>query len=185
MRIDRDGRGRIELAASDAHWPDAAQAEFLRLGELLGDVLVRSEHIGSTSIPGLAAKPIIDLLPVVDRLARLDDARPALESAGYEWRGEFGIAGRRLCLRDCPETGARLFNIHFFAVGDSEIARHVAFRDYLRVHPQECDAYERVKRDAAARHPDSVFDYNDAKSPWIKACELRAIAWATSLASDR
>lgn len=177
MTFDSKGNGPVELVPPDDRWPAMAAAELERLRSILGDNFARGEHIGSTSIPGLAAKPILDLLPLVHRLEDLDRCQPALEAAGYEWRGEFGIPGRRLCLRTCPETGRRIANIHGFEVGAPEVARHLAFRDYLRSHPEERQAYEAVKRRAVELCPGNVFDYNDAKSEWIKACERRALEW--------
>jgi GrpB-like predicted nucleotidyltransferase (UPF0157 family) len=97
----------VDLRPYDAAWAGAAQQESARLLKQLGGRIVVVHHIGSTSIPGIHAKPILDLLPVVDELARLDDARQAVEALGYEWLGEFGLAGRRYCRLDDPFTGQR------------------------------------------------------------------------------
>src|SRR5262245_31660343 len=161
MKLDREGNGRIELCPYDANWPGKAAEEFDRLRSVLGENLIRDEHIGSTSIPGLAAKPIIDLLPIVRNLALVDELRAGLESLGYEWRGEFGIPGRRLCLRDCPSTGERLANVHVFEIDSPQIARHLALRDYLRAHPSERIEYEAVKRRAVEVCGTNVHQYND------------------------
>jgi GrpB-like predicted nucleotidyltransferase (UPF0157 family) len=183
MKINDTGNGQIELAPYDASWPQKATEELGRLRSVLGENLARGEHIGSTAIPDIAAKPIIDLLPVVRSLSRLDESRPELEALGYEWRGEFGIPGRRLCLRDCASSGRRLANVHFFESGSPEIVRHVAFRDYLLAHPSERIEYEAVKRRAAELFPMNVHEYNDAKSDWIKSCERRALDWVESFRS--
>ena len=131
-------------------------------------------HIGSTAIPGIVAKPVVDLMPVVHNIECVDEAKVC--GLGYEWRGELGIAGRRFCT--LTVNGKRVFNAHVFAEGSPEIARHLAFRDYLRARREEALEYERVKRAAAAMCPDDVLAYNDAKSVWIKACERRALLWA-------
>jgi GrpB-like predicted nucleotidyltransferase (UPF0157 family) len=179
MKIDGAGNGRIELIPYHAAWQHQAAREIERLVAVLGNTLIRTEHIGSTSIPGLAAKPIIDLLPIVRSHLQLDAMQAALEAAGYLWRGEFGLPGRRYCIRDCPETGERLANVHMYELGSPQIARHVAFRDYLRAHPSQRIEYEAVKRRAAQLCSTIVNEYNDAKSDWIRACEQRAIDWAS------
>ena len=177
MKIDNAGNGQIELHPYDPSWPRLAAEEIDRLRPVLGENLLRGEHIGSTSIPGIAAKPIIDLLPIVRSLSLLNESRADLEGLGYEWRGEFGIPGRCYCIRDCRRRDERLSNVHIFEIGSRQIARHVAFRDYLRSHAAERIEYEAVKRRAAEMCPTNVNGYNDAKSDWIKACERRAIAW--------
>jgi GrpB-like predicted nucleotidyltransferase (UPF0157 family) len=168
----------IELVPNDPGWSAIACAEIGRLKEALGDLIVEAHHIGSTAIPGIRAKPIVDLMPVVSNLSGLDADADKVVALGYEWRGEYGIAGRRYCPLSDPQTGKRLFHVHFFVQGGSEIRRHLAFRDYLRRHAGEARAYEAQKLAAAALHPDDGTAYTDAKAPWIKDCLVRALAWA-------
>jgi GrpB-like predicted nucleotidyltransferase (UPF0157 family) len=166
----------IELRAHDPSWAAIAARETARLRDALGEALVLVHHIGSTSIPGIRAKPIVDLLPLVTSLAEVDRHQLDVEALGYEWRGELGIAGRRYCVLVGPDD-KRIAQLHIFAAGDETVARHLQFRDYLRAHADEAAAYEREKIRAAALHPHDVNAYNGEKSAWIRACEERAAAW--------
>jgi GrpB-like predicted nucleotidyltransferase (UPF0157 family) len=167
----------VELVPHSPLWAEMARDEAARLHEALGDVLVTVHHIGSTSIPGIMAKPIIDLIPVAVSLDALDAAQPKLETLGYRWFGEFGLPGRRYCWRKDPSTGKRAVQLHCYAKGWHEIDRHLAFADYLRAHPHIAKDYEAEKVRAARLHPDSTLDYNDAKNDWIKRTEADALVW--------
>jgi GrpB-like predicted nucleotidyltransferase (UPF0157 family) len=171
-------RRKVELVPHDLTWSSQAAAESARLAAAIGQTLIRVEHVGSTAIPGIAAKPTIDLMPVVRDLAALDARRPQVEALGYVWRGEFGIPGRRYCIRE--ERGRRLFHVHCNEEGSPEIARTLIFRDYLRAHLKEARAYEAQKRAAAAAHPADTLAYSNAKSDWIRACIERATVWAAA-----
>ena len=166
-------RQSIELIPYDVNWPALAEAEGLRWLPVLGDA--RVHHIGSTAVQGIAAKAVIDLLPVVADIEKVQES--GVRALGYQWWGEYGLAGRRFCTLNDAVTGKRLFNVHIYAEGSAEIARHLVFRDYLRAHADEAREYERVKRDAARQCPEDVLAYNDCKSTWIKGCETRAFVW--------
>jgi GrpB-like predicted nucleotidyltransferase (UPF0157 family) len=170
----------VELVPHSPDWAVMAAGESGRLKEALGQTLLRVENMGSTSIPGIMAKPIIDFIPIVTRLAALDASRGGIEALGYDYLGEFGIPTRRYCRLSDPVTGARKFQLHCFAEDSPEIARHLAFRDYLRAHPAIAKAYEAEKLRAASLHPDNVLLYNDAKNDWITRTEQDALAWKTS-----
>jgi GrpB-like predicted nucleotidyltransferase (UPF0157 family) len=144
--------------------------------QVLGLVLVTVHHIGSTSVPGLAAKPIIDLMPLVTDLAGLDRDRGRIEALGYKWHGEFGIPERRYCTLN-DEKGARIVQLHFFEADSSQVNRHIAFRDYLRAHPETAKAYEIEKRRARDLHPSDSNAYCDEKAAWIQKTEARALVW--------
>ncbi len=169
-------RRKVELVPHDPDWLARAVLESERLAEAIGETLIRIEHVGSTSIPGILAKPTIDLMPIVRSLSELDARQPHVEELGYIWRGEWGIAGRRYCVRE--ESGRRLFHVHCHQADHPEIARTLDFRDYLRTHSGEARAYETLKRAAAAAHPADTLAYSKAKSDWIKACIERATEWA-------
>lgn len=166
---------KVVLAAYDPEWPATAAAHAERL-KVLGPILTAVHHIGSTSVPGLAAKPIIDLMPVVTALDALDRERGRVEALGYDWYGEFGIAGRRYCaLTD--EAGNRIVQLHVFRATSPDAERHIAFRDYLRAHPDVAQAYEVEKRRAMKLHPDNSHAYADEKAAWVQATEAKALRW--------
>ncbi|MFQ4138200.1 GrpB family protein [Nodosilinea sp. PGN35] len=156
-------------------WPLAFEQAANQLRSHLGDDLVAIHHIGSTSVPGLAAKPIIDLLPVARSITAIKAKTPQLEAAGYRAWGEYGLPGRWYFTRD--EDGYRTHNIHIYGQGDPDIERHLAFRDYLRNHPKVRDEYAAVKRAAYAQHPADIGGYSDHKHGWIQTVEAQALAW--------
>jgi len=161
----------------DPRWSEAAEAEIAALQDILGDVVVRAHHIGSTAVPGLAAKPVIDLLLEVRSLVRLDGFDPAMRSLGYEPRGEFGIPGRRYY----PKGGDdRTHHVHAFAVGDRHVADHLAFRDYLRAHADVATDYERVKRQAAVTCRHDPDGYVAFKHAFVATAVADALAWRSS-----
>lgn len=168
---------KVELVAHDPHWAAAATAEGERLGAALGSMLLAVHHVGSTAILEICAKPILDLMPVVASLERLDESRRILEGLGYDWWGEFGLAQRRYCTRDDPDTHRRVVQLHCYASGCAEITRHLAFRDYLRSRPDLAHEYEREKRRCRALHPDDSHAYGACKGDWITLIENQALAW--------
>jgi GrpB-like predicted nucleotidyltransferase (UPF0157 family) len=165
----------VLLVTYDPKWVQIAVAHAESLC-VLGSMLVRVHHIGSTSVPGLIAKPIIDLLPVVTDLTDLDRERESIEALGYKWHGEFGMSGRRYCTLS-DESGVRIVQLHFFKAASPEIERHIAFRDYLRAHPQVASTYEKEKIRARDLHPDDSHSYSDEKAGWIKKTEAKALIW--------
>jgi GrpB-like predicted nucleotidyltransferase (UPF0157 family) len=169
-------RRAVELVPHDPRWSEMARNEADRLSAVLGDIVVSIEHIGSTSIPGIIAKPTIDLALSATSLDALDKSRGTFEAMGYIWRGEFGIPGRRYCPRD--HDGKRVFHVHCYANGSQEVRRNCLFRDYLRANAVEAQAYEQVKRAAGIAHPFDTLAYSATKSDWIAACLERAEAWA-------
>ena len=157
-------------------WPAAFEAEAATLRALLGPALVTIHQVGSTAVPGLAAKPIIDLLPIARDLAEIDAATPRRVDAGCRAGGEYGLPGRRYFTKD--RDNVRTHNIHIYQAGDIDIARHLHFRDYLRAHPEVCAEYAALKRAAYAQYPADIMAYNDYKNAWIKRIEQEARRWA-------
>lgn len=155
-------------------WPVEYEKETAALRKALGEILVRVHHIGSTAVPGLAAKPVIDMLLEVTDLDALDALNASMRSLGYEPRGEFGIPGRRYF----PKGGdARTHHVHAFAAGATQVLEHLAFRDYLRSHPKEIEAYGAVKRAASEAHRTDPKGYVAYKSAHVSALLNRALEW--------
>lgn len=166
----------VELLPHDPAFALAAERETARLRAVLCDHLIAVHHVGSTAIPGIRAKPVLDLMPVVDKIGALDVRRVEIEALGYEWWGEYGLPGRRYCTLNDPDTGKRRVQLHCYEQGSDEIDRHLAFRDYLRAHPEVAGDYELEKTRCRALHPADSHAYNDCKSAWIKRTERLALA---------
>jgi len=163
----------VVLVPPDPDWANLARRLAADLKQLLGPNCEEVHHIGSTSIPGIWAKPIVDLLPVVSRLEALDAMQPQVEAAGYQWYGEYGLEGRRLLL--WHEGPRRVANIHCYQAGAPGLRRHLAFRDYLRSRPELAREYEQLKLHCSCLHIDDVQAYNDCKNDWIRRMEEEAL----------
>jgi GrpB-like predicted nucleotidyltransferase (UPF0157 family)/RimJ/RimL family protein N-acetyltransferase/SAM-dependent methyltransferase len=170
------GVQRVVLVPHDPRWAGEFEREAASVSAALGSVLTAIHHIGSTAIPGIRAKPIIDMLAVVDDLALLDERSAGLEAVGYEALGEFGIAGRRYFRKD-NASGERTHQVHAFQAGSPQIARHLAFRDFLRAHPGDASAYDALKQRLAEAHPGDIAGYTDGKDAFIRDVDSRAEAF--------
>jgi len=160
-------RREIVIVDYDPSWPMRFEREHDRLQLALGELALQIEHIGSTAVPGLAAKPIIDVLVAVADPEADDAVVPPLEAAGYELRVR--EPGHRML-----RTRERDVHVHVWPAGTDEIARLLAFRDHLRRARADRLAYERVKRELAARDWSDMNEYADAKGPLIEQILARA-----------
>ena len=166
---------RVLMEPHNPDWTRQFQLEAARVTSALGSTAVDVHHIGSTAIPGIYAKPVLDLLLVVDSVTALDNKQSAIEALGYEARGEYGIPGRRFYRRDNADSD-RTHQIHAFETGSPQIARHLAFRDYMIAHPDAAQAYSDLKRELAAKHPNDIEAYMDGKDAFIQEVDRRAAA---------
>lgn len=166
----------IRIVDSDAAWPAMAEGEMHRIGRALGPVAVRLEHVGSTAVPGLAAKPILDLQVSVDAiepggryvvpLGRLGYLFvPAPESPDYHFFAR-------------PAQRPRTHHVHVCQAGSEHELRHLAVRDFLRARPDEAARYAALKRRLVAKHPQDRLAYIAGKDRYVAALEARALAWA-------
>lgn len=169
----------IRVVPYDRHWPARYEAEAKRIREAVGKVAVGVHYIGSTAVPGLSAKPIIDILVEVSGLAELDARAHTLESLGYEAKGEWGIPGRRYFRRD-DASSIRTHQVHAFDVRSLQADRHLAFRDYLISHPEVAQAYGELKQQLAVRFPNDISAYMGGKDSFVKHYEAEALGWRSS-----
>ncbi len=154
-----------------------AAREMERVSPVFGEQLVALHHVGSTAIPGVKAKAILDLLPVVRDIEAMEALRPEFEALGYAWWHDFGMPGRRYLTLDHPQTGRRLAQLHCFQQDSLHVDRHVAFRDYLIAKPELAREYGRIKAHCAALHGDDANAYTACKNPWIRQVEFEAVKW--------
>lgn len=166
---------RYTFAEYSNAWPSYYQAVAAEWRDALGDEMVSIHHIGSTSVPGLAAKPIIDVLVGVKSINRIDERSAGLESQGYRSWGEYGLPGRRYFTKDVE--GMRIRNVHVYPSDHPDVTRHLAFRDYLRSHASVRADYEALKRRLYALHQADIGAYSDGKDAWIKRVESEALRW--------
>jgi GrpB-like predicted nucleotidyltransferase (UPF0157 family) len=188
--------GKLQIVDHDTAWTKRFEQEQARLRDACGDLLEAIEHIGSTAVPGLPAKPVIDLLATVREMALLStlhegshtrvDGRgippegnarhvalvEAITGLGYEYLGEYGIR-RRLYFRKGPSGDDPGFHLHVVRQGTRLQREHLLFRDYLRVHSDVAEHYGRHKRELAKRYGEDRKAYTDAKAAFI-AQVLRA-----------
>lgn len=151
----------------------AYELEEQLLKEMLKHDLVNCFHIGSTSVPGLKAKPIIDILLVVHNIAGLDHYSAQFETLGYEVMGEFGIIGRRYFRKGGDD---RTHQIHAFQYDNVyEIERHLSFRNYLCQHPNIVQQYGDLKSELAIKFPNDIERYGDGKDEFVKQIEKQAL----------
>jgi GrpB-like predicted nucleotidyltransferase (UPF0157 family) len=150
--------------------------ETARLRGAFGNLFLDLQHIGSTAVPGLLAKPVIDILAVVPRVEALDPRRDVWEALGYEVMGEFGLPGRRYFRKD-DSSGRRTHQVHAYRDGSPEVTRHLDFRDYLRASPSVAEAYGALKRRLAEECAGDTRCYSDGKTEFIRDIERRAAIW--------
>lgn len=160
----------------DPKWKTAFETEVRRISVSLGQSVITLHHIGSTAIPRILAKPIIDMLGVVVSFDDLDARSNAMTGLGYEVMGAYGIDGRRY-FRKTDATGRRTHHLHVFESGSDHIERHLAFRDYLRHDADVASAYSDLKASLTDGEAPSWETYMDGKDPFIAAVEKEALLW--------
>lgn len=155
---------RIEVVPYNPKWPQLFENEALLIKKALGDNCITIHHIGSTSILGLNAKPIIDMLPVVKNILEVDNVTKAMEHLGYKAKGEYGMAFRRYFQKGTDTT---THNVHIYEEGNPEILRYLKFRDWMRAHTDDAQAYAKLKLDLASKFPNDILKYCSGKDAFI------------------
>jgi GrpB-like predicted nucleotidyltransferase (UPF0157 family) len=158
---------RVIVVPYDSSWPAEFARESAAVASALGESCLIVHHIGSTSIHGMVAKPIIDMLPVVRSIEAVDARSGEMTALGYEVLGEFGIPGRRYFRKE-DSHGIRTHQVHVFEAGSPQIARHLAFRDFMRKHSDHAREYAALKQHLAAQFPNDIEAYMDGKDAFIR-----------------
>lgn len=166
----------VRIVDYDGAWPVLAERELRRIEEALGDLAVRLEHVGSTAVPGLAAKPIVDLQLSVAAIEPRASYVAPLERLGYLFAPDPESPDYHFFAK--PPQRPRTHHLHVCAAGSHHELRHVAVRDFLRSHTEEAARYAALKRELVARHPQDRLAYIDGKEDHITALERRAVRWS-------
>lgn len=169
----------LVLVSHDPSWKESFSEESEKLSRALGQNVIAIHHIGSTSIPDILAKPVIDVLIEVAQIDQVDVHASQMSDLGYESMGEYGIVGRRYFRRSafdkCPA-----FHVHVFKASSEPVTRHLAFREYLRANPSKAREYSDLKAALSTSRLSSRAEYQEAKAPFIETC----IEEATELPRD-
>lgn len=168
----------ITLVEYDPEWPALFEQERRRILDVAGEYIEDVQHVGSTSVPALGAKPVIDIMIGLRDFALVERCIGPLEALGYEYLGENGIPDRHF-FRNPPGQSweGRKFNVHMVKKGDYEWRRHILFRDYLRAHLEAAQEYYALKQALAARYadnPDAYMLYPDAKTDFVASILSKA-----------
>lgn len=173
---------KVEVLPHDPAWENAFALEAGQIAAVWEGEVVAVHHVGSTAISGIYAKPIIDLLVEVRDIQRIDTLAQKIVALGYHPMGEFGIPGRRFFYKGGNEH--RTHHLHVFEQDNPEIERHLLFRDYMRAHPEEAQAYSRLKISLAGVYPFDIDGYCMGKDSFIREIDRRAAAWQSRNRQD-
>ncbi|HDR8061781.1 GrpB family protein [Bacillus thuringiensis] len=165
---------KIVVVPHENHWSEKFQMEAERLKTAMPE-RVKIHHIGSTSVPGLAAKPIIDMIMEVESIERVDRWNERFIELGYIVKGENGISGRRFFIHGTEEK--RSYHLHVFEKGNPEIVRHLAFRDYMMAHCEEAEAYATLKKELAEKYTYDGTLYTEGKNEFVRNVDEKAKEW--------
>jgi len=158
-------RGRVELRPYDRRWPALFTEEAARLREALGERIGEIEHIGSTAVPGLIAKPLLDMMASMTALPAPEEVKLILRRLGYEERGDGGVEGRSLFAKGPPERRTHMLSLCL--EGEGYWRAQIAFRNYLCAHPEALHEYARLKKRLAAMHSAARPLYTEGKSGFV------------------
>lgn len=160
----------IEIIPYNLAWPQMFEEEAAHIKKALGDNCIAIHHIGSTSVQGLSAKPIIDMIPVVLNIMKVDQTTPSMQRLGYEAKGEFGMLFRRFFVKNLE---AQSYHVHIFEQDNPEIERHLKFRDWMRTHEDDRNAYATLKKELALQYSNDRDAYCLEKEAFIHSIDTK------------
>lgn len=156
---------KYSIQEYDPAWASQFKTESEALQKALGRAVISIDHIGSTSVPGLAGKPLIDILGVVDDISEADSFERSLETLGYGSLGQYVMEGSRLYVKEKDST--RLVNLHFYYQGHKHISEMIGLRNYFRSHPEVVKEYSQLKFDLVEKYPEDYGSYRKYKDEWM------------------
>lgn len=172
----------IRIVNYDPCWQGRFQSEAVAIRDALGSVAVSVDHVGSTSVPGLCAKPVIDISVSVLDIVAVDSYRGPVEGIGYLFVPVPESPDLHFFAK--PASRPRGYHVHVCEAGSLHERQQLAVRDYMRTHPGEAAAYGAVKQTIAERHPGDRLGYIAEKDPYVAALVERALAWYTQTEKD-
>lgn len=176
MTLDKNIKRKYSLNDYDPNWVTKFDEIKAFLKSVFGDEALKIEHVGSTSIPGMKAKPIIDALVVVENMEDFAEQKEKMTAAGYEW-GENYIAPNTLIFYKIAGDGSKTENIHICEKGSTKEKQFLVMRDFFRTFPEKAKEYSDLKEKNHALHPDDYPAYRAAKAPFLQRIEQEAYNW--------
>ncbi len=164
----------IRILQYDSRWRRIYEEEKAKILGVVGHWVVAIEHIGSTAVPGLGAKPIIDIIAALGRLPDIENCIRPLQSIGYEYLGEYGMPGRHFLRKPPGDATARTHHLHIVEDESDLWEKHILFRDYLRTHPEVAHKYYDLKKDFANKYGSNRDAYTEAKTSFIESVVRKA-----------
>lgn len=161
------GTKHVVVLPYDEAWKKDFEEIKAELMAVLDGLVLSVEHVGSTSVPGLAAKPIIDIDVIIEDTDCFEKVKTALETIGYQHEGDLGIPGRE-AFKYHGKEHLRKHHLYVCAKDSDELKRHLSFRDYLRTHPEAVKEYGRIKEEGARLYPNDIDSYIEYKAPFIE-----------------
>ena len=171
-------RGTVLLAPHETGWETYAAETMKRLRAVLGDAAVEMQHVGSTAVPTIQAKPIVDLAVAVRQLSDVEPLFPALEAQGFYHAAHCDNEGQILLVCGDLEADTRTCHIHVVRAGSMEWRNYINFRDYLNFYPKKAAEYEALKQELQRRYPNDRSAYTEGKAEWIAYALRKALVWS-------
>lgn len=165
---------RVEVVSYNSNWKEMYKEESEKIKNILSDIIIDIHHIGSTAIPEIKAKPVIDILVEVKDIETVDRYNNKMEEFGYEVMGEYGIPKRRFFRKG---GNKRTHHIHIFQTGNEEIERHINFKEYLIALQDKAREYSKLKEKLANKYSYDVENYTNGKNDFIKEIDRKAKLW--------
>lgn len=173
MAISTHKDRRYDIQEYNPAWQNSFRDEAERIRKVLGDDVIKIEHIGSTSVPGMAGKSTIDLDVIVKDVSKIVDYEEKLSGLGYESLGEFVAKDAFFFAKEKDNT--RIFNVHLMESGHPIFKGIIAVRDYLRSHPEEVERYSDLKKELFKKYPNDYGSYRKNKDVYMDNLERRAL----------